>query len=137
MENIFLPDKLKIFVKSWLNAKMMVQDQIIDPVSGTPLGGIISPTLANMTLNGLEKVVTTSIRVSNKMVDQGLYVKNGNGNPKRILIGIKYFRYADDFIVIARSKTIIINYVKPAIEQFLSERGLWLSPQKTKIFKLS
>jgi RNA-directed DNA polymerase len=122
MENVFLPENLKIFVKSWLTAKIIDNNQIIDPVTGTPQGGIISPTLANMTLNGLEKAVKTSIRVSN--IDEVLYVKNDDGTQKRIRLGVKYFRYADDFIVIARSKTIIINYVQPVIDKFLKERGL-------------
>lgn len=47
-----------------------------------------------------------------------------------------YFRYADDFVVLARSRYIIEDLVKPAVNDFLQERGLTLSPEKTKIFRL-
>jgi RNA-directed DNA polymerase len=137
IENVFLPAQFKLFVQGWLKAKIIGINKSIDPNSGTPQGGIISPTLANMTLNGLENVILNSIKRLTNNKDQFKRVKNGDGTYKRIHIGVKYFRYADDFIVLARSKNIIIQYVKPAIEEFLKERGLWLSPQKTKIFKLS
>jgi uncharacterized protein YdhG (YjbR/CyaY superfamily) len=42
-------------------------------------------------------------------------------------------RYADDFIVTGKSKKILEQKVKPAIEKFLSERGLKLSEEKTCI----
>jgi hypothetical protein len=77
-----------------------------------------------MTLNGLELVILNSINTLTKSKDQFKTVKNSDGTYKRILIGVKYFRYADDFIVLARSKNIIIQYIKPAIEEFLQERGL-------------
>lgn len=50
---------------------------------------------------------------------------------------VSVVRYADDFIVLARSKNIINKYVNPAITEFLRERGLGLSPQKTKTFSLA
>ena len=42
-------------------------------------------------------------------------------------------RYADDFIITGKSKDLLENEVKPLVEQFLKERGLVLSPEKTKI----
>jgi RNA-directed DNA polymerase len=52
-------------------------------------------------------------------------------------MAVSLVRYADDFVVIARSKHILNKYVTPAISNFLKERGLWLSAQKTKTFSLS
>jgi retron-type reverse transcriptase len=124
IENVFLPAQFKLFIQGWLKAKIIDINDTIDPTSGTPQGGIISPTLANMTLNGLENVILNSIKTLTNNKDQFKRVKNGDGTYKRILIGVKYFRYADDFIVLARSKNIIIKYVQPAIEEFLKERGL-------------
>jgi RNA-directed DNA polymerase len=46
---------------------------------------------------------------------------------------VNFIRYADDFIVMGKSKTILEQQVKPAIEEFLSKRGLSLSPEKTEI----
>jgi RNA-directed DNA polymerase len=49
---------------------------------------------------------------------------------------VKTVRYADDFVVIGPSRRIIEQFVKPSVESFLKERGLRLSPEKTKIFQL-
>ena len=43
-------------------------------------------------------------------------------------------RYADDFVVVTRSKNLVTKYIMPKVEAFLRERGLWLSPQKTKVY---
>ena len=49
---------------------------------------------------------------------------------------LKTVRYADDFIVMANSRRIIELRVKPAIAQFLKERGISLSKEKTKIYSI-
>ena len=46
---------------------------------------------------------------------------------------VNYVRYADDFIVTGRSKELLEQEVMPIIEDFMRERGLTLSPEKTKI----
>jgi len=136
MDNVFLHKDLKLFLFSWLKAKILDKGKILDPITGTPQGGIISPTLANMTLNGLEEVVLKSIWPITKSKDQTTWTKTKDGKILRFVLGVKYYRYADDFVVLARSKYIMNNYIKPAIEKFLQERGLWLSTQKTRTFKL-
>jgi len=45
-------------------------------------------------------------------------------------------RYADDFIVLARSRRMIQEVIRPAVEAFLGERGLVLSPEKTKVLSV-
>src|SRR3990167_5266102 len=65
-----------------------------------------------MTLDGLENIVKNACRKTDK---------------------INFIRYADDFIVTAKTKELLENKVKPAIEQFLSARGLQLSRAKTTI----
>jgi RNA-directed DNA polymerase len=42
-------------------------------------------------------------------------------------------RYADDFIITAKDKSLLENEVRPLVEQFLLDRGLVLSPEKTAI----
>jgi hypothetical protein len=49
-------------------------------------------------------------------------------NPK-----INLIRYADDFIITGATKDVLENEVRPLVEQFLRERGLQLSPEKTCI----
>ena len=45
---------------------------------------------------------------------------------------VNFVRYADDFIITGKSKELLENEVKPLVENFLKERGLTLSVEKTK-----
>jgi len=87
---------------------------------GTPQGGIVSPTLANMTLDGLEKVLHETFHVRR--------VKGKSYSPKVNLV-----RYADDFIITGDSKELLEDKVLPLVETFLRDRGLQLSSEKTCI----
>lgn len=119
-----------------MKAKVLDAGVYTDPITGTPQGGIISPTLGNFTLNGLERVVKEAIHPLTKSKEQRMQIKLRDGTRRRINISVECIRYADDFIVIARSKNILDKYVMPAIKKFLDERGLWLSPEKTKQYQL-
>ena len=88
--------------------------------SGTPQGGIISPTLANMTLDGLQTMLAE--KYHKKFVN-----RKTTYYPKVHLV-----RYADDFIITGRSKEAL-EEIKPLVVDFLKERGLTLSEEKTKI----
>lgn len=96
----------------------------MDPLTGTPQGGIISPTLANFTLNGLEEKVIKSIYAITKSREQRKTVKLRDGRLERLSMMVSVVRYADDFIVLARSRNIINKLVNPAVTEFLKERGL-------------
>lgn len=48
-------------------------------------------------------------------------------NAKRTARKIQMVRYADDFIIIVCSKQLLENEVRPAVVEFLAERGLVLS----------
>ena len=136
LSNIPLSDSQKVILKGWLKAGAVLNNTIIKTDEGTPQGGIISPTLANFTLNGLEATVRKSISsiTGGKAFRKNVY-KNGV-RTKMLTFNVKTVRYADDFVVIAPSKRIIEMFIKPAVEAFLSERGLSLSSEKTKIFSL-
>jgi RNA-directed DNA polymerase len=102
----------KVVLQKWLKAGY-VENGITYPTrKGTPQGGIISPTLSNMTLDGLEEAVRGAV-------------------PRRSRVN--FVRYADDFIITGKSKRLLENQVKPAVEDFLAERGLELSKEKTVI----
>jgi len=94
---------------------------------GTPQGGIASPTLANLALDGLEDLLGRNFNALNR------YGKRKQVSPQ----GVHFVRYADDFVVIAKSKETLENEVYPMIEMFLQERGLELSKEKTKITHIS
>ena len=149
LNNVMIPPKYKPILNSWLKGGTVYPGNTFSETErGTPQGGIISPTLANLTLNGLEKVVLESIWPITKSKDQRMKIKpsklrrnKGPGTTvenknKKISLGVQIVRYADDFVVIARSKHIIMRYIKPKVEQFLSQRGLILSPEKTKLITL-
>jgi len=85
---------------------------------GTPQGGIISPTAANRTLDGLQGLLETAFP---KRTSKGQKAK------------VNLVRYADDFIITGSSKELLEKEVKPMIEGFLAKRGLTLSAEKTKI----
>ena len=95
----------------WLRAGFMENKRLFPTTAGTPQGGIASPVLANLTLDGLEPVIRAAIKPRHDQVN--------------------FVRYADDFIVTARSKETLEQQVKPVIVEFLRERGLKLSEEKT------
>lgn len=137
LTNLFLSPKLLPIIKEWLTSGAMDKQIYQETTTGTPQGGIISPTLANFTLNGLEKEVMASINPLTKNKEKRITVTLKDGTKTRIATSISYVRYADDFVILARSKHIINNYVQPKVNEFLLERGLSLSKEKTKIFRLT
>ena len=108
----------KAILKKWLKAGYMEQHILHPTEAGTPQGGTISPVLANMTLDGLERAVSEIARPTTRK----------GRNAKLHLI-----RYADDFLITSSSKELLEQEVKPVVEAFLRERGLTLSQEKTLI----
>jgi RNA-directed DNA polymerase len=107
----------KSMLKKWLKAGYMEQKAFYPTEEGSPQGGIISPVLANLTLDGLESIL------------RGKYPKPKNGfNAK-----VNFVRFADDFIITGYSKELLEDEIKPLVETFMKERGLELSPEKTVI----
>ncbi len=109
----------KRLLHKWLKAGVIEKRRLYPTERGTPQGGIISPVLANMTLDGLEG-----------LIDQYFGKK---GSKKRKHYGVHLVRYADDFIVTSKTKELLVTKVKPLIESFLAHRGLKLSEKKTVI----
>ncbi len=98
-------------IRLWLKAGYVWQGGLFPTLAGTPQGGIISPTLANIALDGLEQAIQQAACPHTT----------------------HFIRYADDFLVIARERAVLADQVKPEIERFLAERGLTLSQEKTLI----
>ena len=111
----------KTVLRQWLKAGYLEHRTLFPTEAGTPQGGIISPTLANMTLDGLETLLTET------------FPKQKWKDGKRWSPKVNFVRYADDFIITGDSKELLENEVRPLVEQFLKERGLTLSPDKTRI----
>jgi RNA-directed DNA polymerase len=104
----------RAILKKWLEAGFLEQQVHYPTTTGTPQGGIISPALMNLTLDGLEP----------------LLAKHFPPNSGKL---VNLVRFADDFIITGRSKEILENEVKPMVVNFLKERGLRLSENKTRI----
>jgi RNA-directed DNA polymerase len=107
-------------LRKWLKAGLIYKGQLQATEAGTPQGGIISPTLANVTLNGLERELVAH-----------LGAKFGIVKAKKLKVNV--VRYADDFVITGDSKEILESVVRPWVEAFLAVRGLQLSEAKTRI----
>lgn len=103
LENIPMNRKV---LRKLLAAGIYENGSTIKPIRGFIQGGSISPTLANMTLNGLESVVPDTFRVC---------------------------RYADDFVVLGPTEKSLVDIATPLIQKFLELRGLSLNTTKTRI----
>jgi RNA-directed DNA polymerase len=109
MENLIAPAGLKLGIFRCLKAGA----NIGFPEQGTPQGGVVSPLLANIALNGIESIHR--------------YKEIRNGSWKEPSI-----RYADDMVIILRpedDESVILE----EIDKFLAARGMQVSKRKTKI----
>ena len=104
----------KGMLQQWLKAGYIDRKVYYETREGTPQGAPVSPVLANLTLDGLEATI--------------------RGGATRIRQRqLHLVRFADDFVVLGRDQALLENDVKPKVENFLAERGLQLSAQKTRL----
>ncbi|WP_417017640.1 group II intron reverse transcriptase/maturase [Anaerotignum sp.] len=113
----------KSVLKKFLKAGFVFQNELFPTDEGTPQGGVISPILANMALDGMQKVLSDRFH-TNRLGKIDLRFKNAHK--------VNLVRYADDFIVTAATKEIA-EEAKEIIRGFLCTRGLELSEEKTLI----
>lgn len=116
----------KVILESWLKSGVTMANQVEATDQGTPQGGVISPLLCNITLNGLENSIKTEADLYNqKQKSERLrYTK------------VHVIRYADDFIVTGATKTLI-EICKAHTDNFLEPRGLALHSTKTQICNIT
>jgi RNA-directed DNA polymerase len=112
----------KVMLNKWLKCGFVFNKKLFPTSEGTPQGGIISPTLANMTLDGFQSILRK--KYPYQICDKS---KGKKYSPR-----VNFGRYADDFIITADSKEIL-DEIKPVVQEFLLSRGLTLSDEKTKI----
>lgn len=105
----------KAILRQWLKAGYLEKGLLYPTEEGTPQGGIISPVLMNMTLDGLEAMLKQRF----------------SGTHPRAKVHLN--RYADDFIISGVSPEQLATEVKPLVVEFLQGRGLTLSEEKTRI----
>jgi RNA-directed DNA polymerase len=102
----------------WLKAGFLEKHAWFATTEGTPQGGIVSPTLANWTLDGLQQLLEDHFAKTPK---------------QRRINKVHLVRYADDFLITGTSKELLGDQVQPLVAHFLKERGLELSHEKTQI----
>ena len=101
----------KQMLKKWLTAGYIDKGVFYHTEEGLAQGGVISPTLMLITLAGLEKMVLSTAPIKYSRIN--------------------VVAYADDFVITGATKEILEDKVKPAVQKFLTERGLQLSEEKT------
>jgi RNA-directed DNA polymerase len=106
-------------IRAWLKSGMLDRGDWFPTNEGTPQGGVISPLLANIALHGLEEYIRQ-------------WVKTWRGNKRDNLRSISLIRYADDFVVLHKDKSVI-RQAKGLIENWLHGLGLELKESKTRI----
>jgi len=109
----------------FLRAGVMYQKVLSETLTGTPQGGIVSPLLANIYLDQLDKYMESKYL---NLSSQERYKrrKQGKGN-------FLYARYADDFVILCNGTHAEAHQMKEEIGGILKEMGLTLSEEKTKI----
>jgi RNA-directed DNA polymerase len=123
----------KVILLKWLKAGFIEQKRLFSTETGTPQGGIISPVLANMVLDGLERQLAKHFP---KQTQKRIPNPTGTGKSIRVAVPSKQvhlIRYADDFVITCTSREVLENNIKPLVVEFLAARGLELSQEKTKI----
>ena len=111
LDNIPLDQRI---LNQFLKAGYIYDGILYRNKSGTPQGGLISPLLANMALDGMER----------------MFKEHFPGKKVHLI------RFADDFLVTADSQETALQ-CKELITEFLHERGLELSEEKTKVVHIN
>jgi len=115
LENIPMDKRI---LQQWLKAGYIDQNVLYPTNAGTPQGGIISPVLANLTLDGLEAAIANQPHRGSKRQAK-----------------LHLIRFADDYVITASSQELLED-IAPGVEEFLDARGLEVSAEKTRITDL-
>ena len=108
----------KAMLHKWLKAGFIDKHRLYPTEAGVPQGGICSPVIANLTLDGLERLLRAHYPPNTKRAQRAK---------------VNLVRYCDDFIITGSSQAVLEQEVQPLVEHFLHERGLELSKAKTNI----
>jgi RNA-directed DNA polymerase len=109
----------KELIKQWLKAGYIEQEVFHATERGTPQGGVASPLLANIALHGMEEAIGVKYDCRGQLIG------------KRAVV-----RYADDFVCFCETREDA-ERVQSILTDWLKERGLTLSEEKTRIVHLT
>ena len=108
----------KALLQKWRTAGFVAQQRLYPTAAGVPQGGICSPVMANLTLDGLEQLLRAHYPPNTKRAQRAQ---------------VNLVRYCDDFMITGSSQAVLEQEVKPLVDHVLHERGLALSQAKTHI----
>ena len=103
----------KSILPKWLKSGYLEKQVFYDTISGTPQGGIISPVLANLALDGLEHRLRESFPL------------RGKGSERGRAAQVHLIRYADDFVITGHSDELL-RMTGEADGRMLSDRNVVL-----------
>jgi RNA-directed DNA polymerase len=106
--------------RKMLKSGIFFKGELYDSDTGTPQGGVISPLLANVALTSLD----------NFCLQQYGYTRGDSGYPRQ---NNPIVRYADDFVIVCKSKRMAEQVKVEITEHLANEIGLELSEEKTSI----
>ncbi|MDI9636309.1 CRISPR-associated endonuclease Cas1 [Geitlerinema splendidum] len=98
--------RILCLIKAWISVGVLTEEGLILPQKGIPQGAVISPLLANIYLHEFDELVMAT--------------------------DLKLVRYADDFLVLARTHEQIL-LAKSEITNLLNSIGLMMHTEKTQI----
>jgi RNA-directed DNA polymerase len=107
-------------IRAWLRAGVVEQGRLHRTEEGTPQGGVVSPVLLNIALNGMEEAV--GVR----------YVSNGSIRVDSPAV----IRYADDLVVHCHTRQDALE-IKARLAKWLAPRGLAFNEDKTRVVTLA
>ena len=93
-------------IRSWLKADILKGTDTWTPVQGSPQGAVISPLLANIYLDPLDRLMAER--------------------------GYRMVRYADDFVILCRTREEALAALA-LVRHWVSDNGLTLHPEKTRV----
>jgi RNA-directed DNA polymerase len=127
LQKLGVKGKVKNQILAWLKSGVIDQGVFTATSEGTPQGGIISPLLCNIALHGLELKL--------KQYAETLQLKHPSGgrmSKRDKIASLSVTRYADDFVVLHKDKTVV-QRCREIISEWLSGIGLELKPEKTRL----
>jgi RNA-directed DNA polymerase len=116
-------------IKQWLKAGYVEAEMFQATDEGTPQGGAISPLLLNIALSAMEQLLLSFVTVS---IHQPPADAKRSKPYKKKSPTYGYCRYADDFLITAKTKEDI-EAIVPVLQNWLNVRGLDLNWEKTQI----
>ncbi|KAB2327893.1 group II intron reverse transcriptase/maturase [Cytobacillus depressus] len=99
-------------IRKWLESGIMEEGNLRNPITGTPQGGVISPLLANIYLNTMDRLWEKRFKHLGELI-----------------------RYADDFVIMCKTKQQAFESIK-IIQSIMGKLDLTINRDKSRLVTL-